>query len=194
MPDPKSKLDETLAEFLDQQSQDKRMGYTIAGLHAQMHEFMRAQERITREIADLKESDEDQKKSHEELVERHEDLEKRVDAHRGALVFVKRVLKKSRSGDTEKDPEFDEQMNTGSFDLATIKRKVEEQEKKRAESERVKADNATWFKRHIITISLGAVVAVFLALLTLVFQFAAAGAKQQLMTPPVATSRSDKSP
>jgi chromosome segregation ATPase len=174
MPDPKSKLDETLAEFLDQQSQDKRMGYTIAGLHTQMHEFLRVQARNEREIAGLKEN-------HNELVERHEDLEKRVDAHREAIVGVKRVLKK-RHTDPE-DSEFDAQMDTGSFDLATIKRKVDEQEKKREESERVKADNATWFKRHMITIGFSAIGAVFLALIVLVIQLAVTGAKQQLMVP-----------
>ena len=173
--DPKTKLDETLAEFLDQQSQDKRNGYTIAGLHAQMHEFLRIQTRQGREIEGLKEKD-------LELEEKHGDLEKRVDAHRSAIVSVKRVLKKQRP--EHDDSEFDQEMDTGSFDLATIKRKVEEQEKTREESERVKVENATWFKRHIITISLAAVGAVFLALLTLVIQLAAAGAKQQLMTAP----------
>ena len=173
--DPKSKLDETLSEFLDQQSQDKRNGYTIAGLHAQMHEFLRIQTKQGREIESLKEKD-------AELEEKHGDLEKRVDAHRVAIVSVKRVLKKQKPDHT--DSEFDQEMDTGSFDLATIKRDVEEQKKKRAESERVKADNATWFKRHIITISLAAVGAVFLALLTLVIQLAAAGAKQQLLVNP----------
>ena len=191
--DPKSKLDETLAEFLDQQSQDKRMGYTIAGLHAQMHEFLRVQARTEREIAGLKDKDEALETNHNNLVEKHVALESRVDAHREAIVGVKRVLKKQQPD--KHDSEFDEQMDTGSFDLATIKRKVEEQEKKRAESERVKADNATWFKRHIITISLGAVGAVFLALLTLVIQLAAAGAKQQLQintTTPPTISRPEK--
>jgi len=183
--DQKSKLDETLEEFLDQQSQDKRMGYTIAGLHAQMHEFLRIQTRQGRDIEGLKEKD-------AELEENHNALEKRVDAHRVAIVSVKRVLKKHRP--EQADDEFDVDMDTGSFDLATIKRKVEEQEEKRKESERVKADNATWFKRHIITISLGAVGAVFLALLTLVIQLAAAGAKQQLQIAPnpVTTSRPEK--
>lgn len=161
-------LDKTLAEFLSQQSEDKRQGYTIAGIYIQMHEFIRQQKVMGKDIRNLKEADEAHDIHFEEQDAKIEEHENRLDAHRTAIISVKRILRQQPQ--VNGSEEFHNEMDTGTFDIAAIQRKLNEQEKKRMESERVKAENATWFKRHLITISSTALGTIIVAAISILYQ------------------------
>lgn len=174
----KAKLDSTLQEFLSQQGEDKRLGYTMANLHAQMHEFLRTVHGHTREIAGLKSRE-------EEHIERVEQAHDRLDAHRNAIVGVKRHLRHLPATSTVRsESEFDkDELNTGNFDIAALTREVNEQRSKRLNSERVKAEEITWWKRNLISLVLGVVGVVATALFSILITLAIAGASSKQSQP-----------
>jgi hypothetical protein len=176
MGDPKADLDKTLAEFLSQQSDDKRKGYTIANIYIQMQDFLKVQRVMAKDILHLKAHEHECDERHAALMSMHEELASRVEAHddrldthRAGIVVVKRAIK--RSPHYEGD---EHEMDTGTFDLAAIQRKVDEQEQKRAESERVKKDDATWLKRHLITVAFAVMGTGIIALATFAWSVAKA--------------------
>jgi hypothetical protein len=164
--DNKSELDRSLEAYLKQQSDDKQKGYTIAHLHTQMHEFLITVRRHERKL-DGHEGD------IEELQRDRDEANNRLDAHRDGILGIKRVLKTSGHG---VDQEFREEMDTGNFDLASIRREVADQKAKRLHSERVKAEEVTWWKRNLISLVLGAFGVVATALFSILITLAIAGA------------------
>ncbi len=138
-------LDKTLSEFLDDHVKDKRKGYTLANLFAEMNEYRKEQTRLVRRVTDLEESS-------GERDERTEEAHDRLDAHRGAIVAVKRHLRHVAPKD---NAEFDEEMDTGKFDVVAIEREVRDLRARRINSDRVKAEEITWWKRNIISLVIG---------------------------------------
>lgn len=164
----KEQLDASLAEYLSQQSDDKKNGYTIAGLYLKFHEFARTLKVHTHDIEGLKAR---------EVVrdERVEEAHDRLDAHRQAIVVVKRRLR--HSGGESVPSEFDEEMDTGSFDIAAIKREVDEQRSKRLMSERARAEDTQWWKRTIIMWLAGGLGFVAVTAITILLTMAISGHK-----------------
>ncbi len=158
MGDPAAERDKLLVEFLSQQSEDKKQGYTIANVLIRVQKYHDEVKVLRREVSDLRDAQkvhaEEDREVHERIEERVEQAHERLDAHRGAIVAVKRRIR--RSPDTH-DGEFDTEMDTGTFDLAAL----QQRDKRSSNSDRVKAleaaeagrkDDATWWKRHAITV------------------------------------------
>ena len=169
MADPKTDLDKSLAQYLSEQSEEKRKGFTLANLFIRIESYERRLAKNERRVEALEERIEE----HEERVE---EAHSRLDAHRIAIVSVKRHLKQQPCAGTAE--EFREQMDTGSFDLIAIQREVEEKRAtagKPSLSERVRAldaaenerkESATWWKRHAITVVTGIAAGLALMILT----------------------------
>jgi uncharacterized coiled-coil DUF342 family protein len=197
MPDSKAKLDQSLAEFLEATSKDKREGWTIAGLYTQFDAF-KAEVRLAHQRTERRFVDqeikfdkrlEEQDNKLGEVRELADEAHARLDAHRTAIVAGKRVMRtQHHTPESTALPEFREAFDTGSFDLREIQKEIESINERKLASDRAKAEeakekreNATWFKRHLITISFAAAGTVLAALLVILFQLAVVGARQQMV-------------
>lgn len=154
--DRKADLDKTLAEYLAQVAEDKRRGFTVAGLYMQMHEVLRGFKSLARRYDELSDRQDRSDEQSDELRGRIDEAHNRLDMHRSAIVILKRARQVPAS---EVEPgrgsrpeiEFSHvELDTGSFDIAAIQREVQEQKLKRLNSERVKADEHVWWKRTLI--------------------------------------------
>jgi hypothetical protein len=157
-------MDDQLKAYLDRHDLERREGFTIANVMSKFHQFEVGQRTQDARIDAL-----------ESRVDAHDlrfdGLEERADRHGAAIVVIKRRL---RTGDDDDD------MATGQFNLGEVRRELEEARAKRAESERVKAENSTWLKRQAITWVGAAIGAGLLVILTTLVTLAIAGATHPL--------------
>ncbi len=128
MPEKDSDLEKILEEYLRDEAKNKRAGLTILNLFLEMEQYRK----------DMREMVRKQETVEDEIVE----LTQRVDAHRGAIIGIKRVMKKT-SNESE---EFAEELDTGSFDVVAIEREVRDLKAKRMHSERVKSEELSKWK------------------------------------------------
>lgn len=161
MSDPK--LDARLSEYLDDANAQKSRGHTIANLSMGVFqlgiEVRNALARLAGAEALLG--------KHGAHLARHDDeigeVRERLDEHGHAIRQLKR---RNRQG-----PD-DEEMQTGQFDVAAIKRQVDEQERQRRESLRARAEDRVWWKRTIVMWAAGGIGAVALTLLSILLTLA----------------------
>jgi hypothetical protein len=144
-----NRVDDEVKQFLDWSAQQAREGYTIANLMLKQEQFMgevrRAQEHFMADVSRLIHGQNDQIRHLNGRVSAVEtdnhDIRATVDAHGMALVAIKRRV---RTGP------HDDEMDTGVHQLAAIQQRLADQEQKRRDSERVKNEEQTWWKRSII--------------------------------------------
>lgn len=163
MPSSDPHLDRQLQEFLAASQAEREQGHTIANLRVEMHQFkigLRTLEGTVLSQGGLL--------SH--MRERQERMHERQDHQGAAIVIIKRRLR---------DGEDDDEMDTGQFDVAAVRHELEEQRRRRLDSERVKADDHTWWKRTLILWVVGALGALALITLSALVTLAVSGASSK---------------
>ena len=159
MSDPN--LDKGLQEFLAWNAEQRANGFTTANVLASMHELTRSVRMLSGRVAE-----------HDIRLGEHDD---RLDSHGAAIVIIKRRLRQDSN---------DDEMDTGQFDVAAVKRELAEAKQRRMDSERAKAEDQTWWKRSVIMWVVGALGVVVTTLLTVLVTLAIAGASAPKAMPP----------
>lgn len=164
-PMPPKGVNDELQAFLDWNKSQVAGGYTIANL------FVR-QEQFATEMRGALAGHSDQIRGLNARVSDGETdrefVHSRLDHHGAAIIAIKRRVRQGAD---------DEEMDTGQFDLAAIQRRIAEQEKKRADSDRAKADDQVWWKRSIIMWVVGCLGVVATTLLTVLVTLAIANSR-----------------
>lgn len=132
------RVDDDLQQFLQWTQQQAREGYTIANLMLKQEQF---QGEIRRAVSGLGGQITHLNGRVSAIETDNKDLRVVLDEHGAALVAIKRRV---RHGP------HDEEMDTGVHQITAIQQRLAEQERKRNESERVKAEDSVWWKRSII--------------------------------------------
>ena len=132
------RVDDDLKQFLQWTQQQAREGYTIANLMLRQEQF---QGEIRRSVAGLGGQITHLNGRLAAVETDNKDLRVVLDEHGAALVAIKRRV---RHGP------HDEEMDTGVHQISAIQQRLAEQERKRNESERVKAEDSVWWKRSVI--------------------------------------------
>jgi CHASE3 domain sensor protein len=164
--DPKDpRVDDDLQQFLQWHAMQAREGYTIANMMARQEQFFTE----IRNIAKGQAQQIHHLNGRVSDVEREtEEIRRTVDEHGHALVAIKRRV---RTG-----PD-DQEMSTGVHQLAAIQQRLAEQEQKRRDSERVKAEEVVWWKRSIIGWVAGGVGVIITSLVTVLITLAIANSR-----------------
>lgn len=170
------RIDDDLQQFLDWTQQQAREGYTIANVMLRQEQFMTEIRRTVNGMSGqivhlngrLAEVETDQ-----------QELRNVVDAHGAAIVAIKRRV---RHGP------HDEEMDTGVHQLTAIQLRLAEQERKRNESERVKAEDSVWWKRSVIMWVVGGLGFVLTTVFTVLVTIAIANSTSPRVTPPTPPS------
>lgn len=132
------RVDDDLKQFLEWNAMQAREGYTIANLMARQEQFFGE---IRSAIKGHGEQIRHLNGRVAEVESENKDIRLIVDEHTVTLSAIKRRV---RNGPN------DEEMDTGVHQLAAIQARLAEQEQKRRDSERVRAENVVWWKRSII--------------------------------------------
>ncbi len=132
------RVDDDLKQFLEWNAMQAREGYTIANMMARREQFFGE---IRLAIKGHGEQIRHLNGRVSEVEADTKDIRLIVDEHTVTLSAIKRRV---RNGPN------DEEMDTGVHQLAAIQARLAEQEQKRRDSERVKAENVVWWKRSII--------------------------------------------
>lgn len=103
------------------------------------------------------------------------DIHAQLDAQGMAIVAIKRRV---RTG-----PQDDE-MDTGVHQLAAIQHRLAEQEQRRKDSERVKHEEQTWWKRSVIGWVAGGIGVIITSLVTVLITLAIANSRPLPPAPP----------
>ena len=165
------RVDDDLQAFLEWTAQQNRDGYTIANVMLRQEQFMSEVRRgLTGQGEQIRHLNGRVAVTEAEV----KDLRTTTDEHGAALVAVKRRL---RTG-----PQ-DEEMDTGVHQLAAIQARLAEQEQKRRDSERVKAEEQAWWKRSIIGWVAGAVGVIITSLVTVLITLAIANSAPRNIPP-----------
>lgn len=166
------RVDDDLKQFLEWNAMQAREGYTIANMMARQEQFFTEMRRVV--------NGQGEQIRHlngrvAEVETDHKDLRLIVDEHTVAIGAIKRRV---RNG-----PQ-DQEMDTGVHQLAAIQARLAEQEQKRKDSERVKAEDQVWWKRTIILWVAGILGVVATSLLTVLVTMAIAGSASARQAPP----------
>ena len=156
------RVDDDLKQFLAWKAEEHREGYTIANMMLRQEQFMGEVRRaITGQADQIRNLN-----GRVAAVEvDSKDIRLIVDEHTVAIGAIKRRV---RNGP------HDEEMDTGVHQLAAIQARLAEQEQKRRDSERAKAEEVVWWKRSIIGWVAGAIGVVITSLLTVLITLAIA--------------------
>lgn len=163
MTDPR--VDDSLHEFLQWNERERREGYTIANVLLAMDALAKTTQAAVHDI-DVK-VDRQRADCQAAMVSVHE----RLDEHQ---IRILRLTRRARAGS------HDVEMDTGNFDLLEIKKEIETQRSKRADSERVKQENAVWWKRTVVLWAAALFGTLLVALLTFTASLAVSGASLRL--------------
>lgn len=153
-------VDAELRDFLQWTEQQKRDGFTLANLFLKFDAF---EKQAKSERDGFRDQIRGLSARTADLENDRDNIHERMDHHGYAIVAIKRRL---RNGSD--DPEMD----TGTFDLVAIQKRLVDQEKKRADSERVRAEDQVWWKRSIIMWLVGGLGALAMMLLTIIITLA----------------------
>ena len=169
-PPPDQRVDNEIEQFLAWSASQAREGYTIANLMLRQEQFF-IEMRSRANAQDSKIHGQDTKFHNlngrvSELENSRDELYGIVGEHGTALVAVKRRI---RTGP------HDQEMDTGVHQLVAIQQRLAEQERKRSESERVRAEDVVWWKRTIIQVVFGIIAWVTATALTVLITLAIAG-------------------
>ncbi len=160
-----NRVDDEVQQFLQWNAQQAREGYTIANL-------MLRQEQFFTEVRRLSTSQGEQIRGLNGRVSAIEsdniDIHGLLDQHGAAIVAIKRRVRQGP---------HDQEMDTGVHQLAAIQERLAEQERKRRDSERVRAEDVVWWKRSIIGWVAGAVGVVITSLVTVLITLAVANSR-----------------
>ena len=167
------RVDDDLKQFLEWNAMQAREGYTIANMMARQEQFFTEMRRVV--------NGQGEQIRHlngrvSEVETDNKDLRLIVDEHTVAIGAIKRRV---RNGP------HDEEMDTGVHQLAAIQARLAEQEQKRRDSERIKAEDVVWWKRSIIGWVAGAMGVVITSLLTVLITLAIANSAGR-QPPPIA--------
>ncbi len=165
MTDPK-KAEAPLQEFLDWHANQRAQGFTTANVLASMHELQRSMRHLGGRVA--------------QLEEREDAQDERLDSHGAAIVIIKRRLRQDAN---------DDEMDTGQFDVAAVKRELEEAKQRRLDSERVKAEDQTWWKRSVIMWVVGAFAFVATTTVSILITLAIVGASAPKPAAPISVGK-----
>lgn len=160
-----TKVEDSLHEFLQWTERERREGYTIANVLLAM-DVLAKQSREAIKTLDTK-----VERQRAECQSAMEGVKERLDEHQTRIL---RITRRVRTGT------HDFEMDTGNFDLVDIQKEMAAQRSKRADSERVKQENAVWWKRTFV-LWIAALLATFLvAVATYVTSLAISGASLRL--------------
>lgn len=170
------RVDDDLKQFLAWNAQQAREGYTIANLMLRQEQFMgevrRSQEHFMVEMGRLVHGQNDQIRNINGRIAAVEtdnaDIHSQLDAQGVALVAIKRRV---RTGP------HDDEMDTGVHQLAAIQQRLAEQEQRRRDSERVKNEEQTWWKRSVIGWVAGGIGVIITSLVTVLITLAIANSR-----------------
>ncbi len=169
MPDPR--VDDDIKQFLEWNAMEARKGYTIANM-------MSRQEIFFSEIRTLIEGHGRQivhlNGRIAEVEREMTELRQTVGEHGYALVAIKRRVRHGPD---------DQEMDTGVHQLAAIQARLAEQEQKKRESERVKAEDVIWWKRSIIGWVAGGIGVIITSLVTVLITLAIANSRPPPQAP-----------
>jgi hypothetical protein len=161
-PPPPSKINDELQAFLAWNQQQVAEGYTIANVMLAQKQF---EGEIRGIVSGLKTQILSVNGRVSDLETDRESVHTRLDHHGAAIIAIKRRVRHGAD---------DDEMDTGQFDLKAIQTRLAEQEKKRAESERVRSDDQVWWKRSIIMWLVGGFGVVAVTLLSVLITMAIA--------------------
>lgn len=168
------RVDDDLKQFLQWTQQQASEGYTIANLMLRQEQFMGE---IRRSVTGLGGQITHLNGRVSTVETDNKDLRGVLDEHGAAIVAIKRRV---RHGP------HDEEMDTGIHQIAAIQQRLAEQERKRNESERVKAEDSVWWKRSIIMWIVGGLGFLATTVLTVIITIAIANsASPRSMPAPV---------
>jgi hypothetical protein len=160
-----SKVEDSLHEFLQWTERERREGYTIANVLLAM-DALAKQSREAIKTLDSK----IEKQRLEQQVEM-EGVKERLDEHQARILRITRRVRKGS---------HDFEMDTGNFDLLDIKKEIEQQRAKRVDSERVRHENAVWWKRTVVLWVAAICATLLVATLTFVASLVVSGASLRL--------------
>lgn len=139
MASEKESLDRVLRDFLEEDRRAKAEGHTIANVRLEVHELAKGLRGVNARVAAIE-------VDHDDIHDTLDLYGAKITSVTSDVAKIKRRLR--RDGD-------DEEMDTGRFDVEEIKRELAETRKRRADSERAKKDEIVWWKRSLITWTLG---------------------------------------
>ncbi len=149
MPDPE--LDAQLRAFLEHNSRDQRNGNTIANVRSEMHQLQVSFRGMNGRVSSLETN--------------LEEVNSRLDNHGASIVVLKRHARKNGADDDR------DELDTGNYDLESIRREVERARARESLRVRAETENVVWWKRSIIMWVVGSLgviaVTLFTALVTL---------------------------
>lgn len=161
-------VDELLKTFLDENATNRAKGFTLANLFIKLERWQSELDQVKEELKTLREAQEEYAK----IVDEHDD---RLTAHRKQIVIGMRDRRERNNASFSGD-----ELDTGQFDVVAIQREVQDLKQRRMNSERIREEKSTWWKRHFITVITGALVSAFGVVLVVILTLAVAGAKQQV--------------
>jgi hypothetical protein len=165
-----TEMDEQLKAYLDWKNLERREGFTIANVMAKFHQFEVAQ----RQHGARLDGHDARFEAYDARFDVHEE---RLDRHGAAIVIIKRRLRTS---------DDDDDMDTGQFSVADVRRELEEAKRRRLESDRAKAEDQTWWKRSVIMWVVGGLGFIAATTITILMTLAIVGASTPKAPPQAA--------
>lgn len=184
MPSPPSPptYENDVKEFLTWNANQAREGYTIANMMTRQEFFFGE---VTRTLNGFRDQISHLNGRTSDLESDNENIHSRLDHHGAAIIAIKRRVRLGPQ---------DQEMDTGVHELAAIQQRLAEQEKKRSESERVKAEDVVWWKRTIIQAAFGALAFIATTVFTVLVTLALTKSSFQPVSTPVSNPPSQSPP